>query len=353
MCRLNPRLAPLALGLAILAGPAVAAAQELPPEIQVDLYMVRADRLVQNQDYGAALEALDVVLALQARHGLGTAPELWFRHAEVALDAGHPQTAVTSVTRYLQLTGRQGEHYTLALVLLDQAQSRVATAAPRSQTPPALAPVPQPGVTGGGQPAETGDGLTLLGMVGVNSATMAFAGPVNVDASQLTGVTLGFGLVFPVGNTPLGVQIGAQWAEKGARTKAVEGEVAAHADVSFQSVDFMALARISPPGAPDLPFYALVGPYVSLELDCRFAFSISEGTERLSASENCASFNNLDTRPVDFGLSAGAGFEMGTGATRVNIGFLYNYGFEDVDRIVGQTARHRVLNIHAGIATAF
>ena len=115
----------------------------------------------------------------------------------------------------------------------------------------------------------------------------------------------------------------------------------------------MALARISPPGAPDLPFYALVGPYVSLELDCRFAFSISEGTERLSASENCASFNNLDTRPVDFGLSAGAGFEMGTGATRVNIGFLYNYGFEDVDRIVGQTARHRVLNIHAGIATAF
>lgn len=352
MCRLNPQLAPLAVGLAILAGPAVAAAQELPPEIQVDLYMVRADRLIQNQDYGAALEALDVVLALQARHGLGTAPELWFRHAEVALDAGHPQTAVTSVTRYLQLTGRQGEHYTLALVLLDQAQSRVATAAPRPQAPPVRMPVPQPGVTGDDQTGGTGGGLTLLGMVGVNSATMAFAGPFNVDASQLTGVTIGFGLAFPVGNTPLGVQVGAQWAEKGARTEAVEGEVAAHADVSFQSVDFMALARISPPGAPDLPFYALVGPYVSLELDCRF-FSISEGTERPSASEDCASFNNLDTRPVDFGLSAGAGFEMGTGATRVNIGFLYNYGFQDVDRIVGQTARHRVLNIHAGIATAF
>jgi len=352
MCRLNPRMAPLAVGLAILAGPAVAAAQELPPEIQVDLYMVRADRLIQNQDYGAALEALDVVLALQARHGLGTAPELWFRHAEVALDAGHPQTAVTSVTRYLQLTGRQGEHYTLALVLLDQAQSRVATAAPRPQAPPARMPVPQPRVTGDDQTGGTGGGLTLLGMVGVNSATMAFAGPFNVDASQLTGVTIGFGLAFPVGNTPLGVQVGAQWAEKGARTEAVEGDVAAHADVSFQSVDFMALARISPPGAPDLPFYALVGPYVSLELDCRF-FSISEGTERQSASEDCASFNNLDTRPVDFGLSAGAGFEMGTGATRVNIGFLYNYGFQDVDRIVGQTARHRVLNIHAGIATAF
>lgn len=358
MGRWNPRLRAAALGISMLAGPAVAAGQELPPDIQVDLYLVRADRLIQNQDYGAALEALDVVLALQARHGLETATELWFRHGQVAMDAGHPHTAVESVTRYLQLAGRRGEHYSVALVVLDQAQSRIAAAAPRPQAQPARMPMPQPGVTGGGEAGaagggETGGGLTLFTMVGVNSATMAFGGPFNVDASQLAGVTAGIGVAFPLGNTPLGVQLGAQWAQKGARTEAGEGEVAAHADVSFQSVDFMALARISPPGAPDLPFYALVGPYASLELDCRLAFSISQGTERVSASEDCASFNNLNTRPVDFGLAAGAGFEMGTGSTRVTIGALYNYGFQDVDRIVGQTARHRVFNIHAGIATTF
>ena len=353
MCRWNPRLRAAALGLVILAGPAVASGQELPPDIQVDLYLVRADRLIQNQDYGAALEALDVVLALQARHGLETATELWFNHGQVALDAGHPHTAIESVTRYLQLAGRRGEHYARALVVLDQAQSRVAAAEPRPQAPPARMPVPQPDLTGAGQAVETGGGLTLFTMVGVNSATMVFVGPVTVDASQLAGVTAGIGVAFPLGSTPLGLQLGAQWAQKGARTEAVEGEMAAHADVSFQSVDFMALARISPPGAPDLPFYALVGPYLSLELDCRFSVSVGAGTERLSASDDCASFNDLNTRPVDFGLSAGAGFEMGTGSTRVTIGALYNYGFQDVDRVVGQTARHRVLNIHAGIARTF
>lgn len=355
MSRWNRRLRVAALGLAFLAGPAVAAGQELSPDIQVDLYLVRADRLIQSQDYGAALESLDVVLALQARHGLETPADLWFKHAQVALDAGHPQTAVESVTRYLQLAGRRGEHYTRALVVLDQAQSRAAAAGPRPQAPAAGMPVPQPVVTGNDQAGQTEDGLTLFTMVGVNSATMAFAGPFNVDASQLTGITAGIGVAFPfpLGNLPLGVQLGAQWAQKGARTEAAEGELAAHADVSFQSVDFMALARISPPGAPDLPFYALVGPYVSYELECRFAVSVSEGTESLSASDDCASFNDLNTRPVDFGLSAGAGFEMGTGSTRITIGALYNYGFQDVDRIIGQTARHRVLNIHAGIATIF
>lgn len=351
MCRWNPRLRAAALGLAILAGPAVAAGQELPPDIQVDLYLVRADRLIQNQDYGAALEALDVVLALQARHGLETATELWFKHGQVALDAGHPQTAVESVTRYLQLAGRRGEHYARALVLLDQAQSRVASAAPRPQAPPARMPVPQPDVTGDAQTAETGGGLTLLTMVGVNSATMAFAGPYGVDPSQLTGITGGFGVAFPIGNTPLGVQLGAQWAQKGARLEAVDEEAEAFFDLSFQSVDFTALARISPPGAEDLPFYALIGPYASLELECRVVFSVSQATESVTASDDCADVVN--TRSLDFGLSAGAGFEMGTGSTRVTIGALYSYGFEDVDRIVGQTARHRVLNIHAGIATTF
>ena len=85
------RASPWVAGLAIVMGSTAVAGQDLPPDIQVDLYLVRAERLIENQDYTAALEALDVVLALQARHGLDTPTDLWFRHGQVALEAGFPK----------------------------------------------------------------------------------------------------------------------------------------------------------------------------------------------------------------------------------------------------------------------
>ena len=47
------------------------------------------------------------------------------------------------------------------------------------------------------------------------------------------------------------------------------------------------------------------------------------------------------------------GIEVGTGETRITAGLLYSYGFQDIDKQVGETAKHRVLNIHAGVAKAF
>lgn len=86
----------------------MAAGEELPADIPVDLYLVRADRLVQNQDHGAARECLDVVLARQARSGMQTPAELWFRHARTAPDAGYAETVATSVVRCLEKAGRHG-----------------------------------------------------------------------------------------------------------------------------------------------------------------------------------------------------------------------------------------------------
>ena len=345
--------------LGVLAGPGAGAGQELPPEIQVDLYMVRADRQIQNGEYGAALESLDVVLALQASNGMETPPELWFRHAQVALDAGHPQTAIASATRYLQEAGRQGEHYSAALVLLDeahrQAEEREAAAMPATPAappaPPAAAtPVPTPmPVT---QPDDGGRLTLLVPLFSVNSATMTFASStgVTMDPSQLTGAAAGLGVAHPIGDTPFGVELRAQWAQKGARIVLAEDET--NFDISFESVDLTALARISPPGAPDLPFYALIGPYVSFELDCRVTFDAAAAEEELSVSDNCTAAQ-LETRPLDFGLSGGLAFEMGTGAVRTTLGVLYSYGFQDINKYVGETARHRVFGIQAGIATTF
>jgi len=348
MGRLNPWIIGVVLGLAVPAGPAIVAAQELPPEIQVDLYLVRADRQVQSQDFAAALESLDIVLLLQANHGLETPAELWFRHAQVALDAGYPETAIASVTRYLQEAGRLGEQYNPALVLLDQARMRAegaAAPAPAAATP---APVEQTG--------EAESGLTLLfPMVGVNAASMTFgtSGPLTLNASQYTGMTGGVGVSFPLGFGPVAVQLGAQWAQKGARVEAAVNDLTTNADVSFQSIDFTALARISPPAAPDLPFYALIGPYFAFETDCRIVLGNTTGTGRFTASDDCENAN-FDTQPFDFGVSGGLGFEMGIGGgRRITIGLLYSHGLQDIDKYIGESARHRVFSAHAGFATAF
>lgn len=354
MRRPNPWLAGVAVVLGLLAGPGVGAGQELPPEIQVDLYMVRADRQIQNREFGAALESLDVVLALQARHGMETPPALWFQHAQVALDAGHPQTAIASATRYLQEAGRQGEHYSAALVVLDEAHRQAGLREAEAATP-ATPAIPTP-MAMPVEPAEDGGSrLTLLIPVfGVNSATMTFGSStgVNFDPSQLTGTAAGLGVAYPIGDTPFGVELRAQWAQKGARIALAEGNATANFDISFESVDLTALARISPPGAPDLPFYALIGPYVSFELDCRVTFDVTAQDEELSVSDNCTAAD-LETRPVDFGLSGGLAFEMGTGSIRATLGVLYSYGFQDINKYVGETARHRVFGIQAGIATTF
>ena len=367
------------LGLAVASAPAVAVGQELPPNIQVDLYLVRAERHVQNQDWAAALEALDVVLALQAEYGMETPPELWFTHARAALEAGYPQTAVTSSTRYLQEAGREGEEYRSALALLDEALTRAeggampapqpappqrapAQPAPARPAPPQPAPAqPAPPQPAPADPApepvaEPDDGMgrftVLFPVVGMNAATMAFsAGGPTIDPSQRTGVAGGFALGYRVGG-PFGVQIGAQFAQKGARVGLKEGDTSASLDVAMRSVEFQALARISAEQAFNLPIHALVGPYASIEADCRVVLERGAATARFGGSGDCGDAN-LNTRSVDFGVSGGLGFEVGMGETRIMFGALYSYGLQDIDKSAGATARHRVLNVHAGVARAF
>lgn len=388
MTRMSPWAGYAALCLAVALGPVVAAGQELPPEVRIDLYLVRAERHVQNQDWPAALEALDIAMLLQADGGVETPAELWFTHARAALGAGFPDTAIASATRYLQAAGRGGENYEAALVLLDDAMTRAQddpvpvvsraqppgpapatpppaaappAAAPPPAAPPAAAPPPAepapaaaPARAAGPaprapavQPAGARGGLTVLfPLVAMNASTMAFT---TSGASQIIGVGGGFGVAFPVSGR-YGVQVGAQFAQKGARmTVAGAGDASASADVTFESVDITALARISAATVANLPVYALVGPYASFELGCRFVPNAGAG---LIPSGDCRN-QSLDTRSTDFGVSAGLGIEMGTAGTRITGGLLYNYGIQDINKVAGEAARHRVLNIHVGVARTF
>ena len=110
---------------AVASGPPANAAQ-LPPEIMVDRHLVRVDRLLAADDPGAALEAMNEILALQEEHGLELANDFPFRYARVAFAAGRTETAIASLNEYLVAAGREGEFYREALELLDSAEVRLA-----------------------------------------------------------------------------------------------------------------------------------------------------------------------------------------------------------------------------------
>ena len=99
-----------------------AAAAQLPPEILVDRYLLRADRLMEAEDPTGALEVMGEIVALQKEHGLTLPEEFHFKYAKVTLSAGLVQDAIDAVNKYLLGAGREGEFYREALELLDEAE---------------------------------------------------------------------------------------------------------------------------------------------------------------------------------------------------------------------------------------
>ena len=82
---------------------------QLPPEIMVDRLLVRVDRLLADNDPGAAFEAMNEILGLQEEHDLQLRNDLHFRYARVAFAAGQTETAIASLNEYLVAAGREGE----------------------------------------------------------------------------------------------------------------------------------------------------------------------------------------------------------------------------------------------------
>ena len=123
-------------GSAGQAGSAAGPAGQLPPEVQADLYLREAEQAGREGDAGAAREALERVAAVQAEHGLELSPEDHFRYAQAWEAAGEPQRALDAAVRYLQLRGREAEHYGEALDLMSRARSgRVAPGAGSAEAP--------------------------------------------------------------------------------------------------------------------------------------------------------------------------------------------------------------------------
>ena len=101
-----------------------AAAVQLPPEIQVDRHLVRAQRLLSEDKPWAALDELEKIVSLQKEHGLTLPEDFHFKHAQVAFAAGQTESAIDSLNKYLVVAGREGEFYQEALELLDSAEEK-------------------------------------------------------------------------------------------------------------------------------------------------------------------------------------------------------------------------------------
>ncbi len=94
--------------------------RQLPPEVQLDRLLVRAETLNAADDLDGALAVMSQALALQEEYGLEFRPKFHFVHAQMALEAGRIETAERSVTEYLKSVGREGEFYWEALTLLEE-----------------------------------------------------------------------------------------------------------------------------------------------------------------------------------------------------------------------------------------
>ena len=95
---------------------------QLPPAVMADRYLVQADRELRSGDAAAAVETLNLIVALQAEHGLEVPEVFWFRRAEAAYAARDMELTLESVVRYIELSGQDGEHYLAALELYDAAE---------------------------------------------------------------------------------------------------------------------------------------------------------------------------------------------------------------------------------------
>ena len=95
---------------------------QLPPEIQVDKYLIHAEQLHTAKDYAAAFDVMQKIIALQKEHSLAVPDDFHFRYAQVALSADSMRIALESVTRYLSATGKEGQHYQEALKVMLKAE---------------------------------------------------------------------------------------------------------------------------------------------------------------------------------------------------------------------------------------
>ena len=97
---------------------------QLPPEIEMDRHIVRAEQQIEEGNFYLARQSLDRVLELQKEHDIKVPEEFLFTYGQVSLQVERYDDVIESITKYLTRTGREGKHYRAALGLLNRAEEK-------------------------------------------------------------------------------------------------------------------------------------------------------------------------------------------------------------------------------------
>lgn len=93
----------------------------MPPSVLRDKYMVQLSQHLKQQNFGAALPLFRKLEALP----IATDPSLDYFYGEALLKTDQPGDALQKLYRYINTQGAQGAHYTRALELINQAESKL------------------------------------------------------------------------------------------------------------------------------------------------------------------------------------------------------------------------------------
>ena len=105
-------------------------------ETMANRYLLKAEESVRDKNFTIARLAMARLLALQRKHGLEPVPQDHFRHARVWAAVGEPDRAAESAARYLQVRGREAEHSTEALQLMNREEAELSSTSPPGSAAP-------------------------------------------------------------------------------------------------------------------------------------------------------------------------------------------------------------------------
>lgn len=96
-------------------------AQDLPPEILADRYLVKAEREQKEGNFNAAVKTLSKIPELSEKHGISVPIGFWLMRARIAEKAELHVIAVESAIQFLVLSGSNAtQEYQEALELIDR-----------------------------------------------------------------------------------------------------------------------------------------------------------------------------------------------------------------------------------------
>jgi hypothetical protein len=174
----------------------------------------------------------------------------------------------------------------------------------------------------------------------VRGQGLEFSGGVNISelsgdaiqAARNVGMNFGLDLVIPVG--PLGLNLGADWSQKGMERAAAGATSASIVDLSY--IELPLHFRFPLIGAGPIRLNMILGPTLGINLGC----DITVGG---GGVEECASsVEGFDPKKMDWAGAAGLGlsFSLG-GLAYAGVDLKYALGFTSISETAAETLKNR------------